>query len=104
MEPLLEKHGERKEVSNPVTAHSQAASIEDVSVNHRRFHVLMSEQFLHGAMTLSGSMVTRSFIPLPSRTLDEGLGEVHILDVQPHALHQPQATAVKQTSHQTMRT
>jgi len=31
------------------TAYSQAASIEDVSVNHRRFHVLVSKQFLHGA-------------------------------------------------------
>jgi len=30
-------------------ADGQAASIEDVSVNHRRFHILMPEQFLHGA-------------------------------------------------------
>jgi len=30
-------------------ANGQGASIEDVSINHRRFHILVSEQFLHRA-------------------------------------------------------
>ncbi len=49
-------------------AHGQAASIEDVGVDHRSFHVLMPEEFLHRADVVAG------FQEMSGEGMAEGVG------------------------------
>ena len=59
---------------NPVGWNRQAASIEDVGVNHRRFHVLMAEEFLHSADIVATLQQMRS------ETMAEGVAGDRLVD------------------------
>jgi hypothetical protein len=49
------------------TAHAEAAAIEDMGIDHRRFDIRVAEQFLHGADVIA------RFLQARGETVTEGV-------------------------------
>src|SRR5436309_15526237 len=58
---------------NQLAVHAATSDIEDVGVDHRRSHIRVSQEFLHGTNVVAGLQEVRSK-RVPQRVRRSGLG------------------------------